>query len=298
MKLSIVIATKDRAPFLAHALASLSEQRCAHDFEVIVADNGSTDETPRVVEEAGKRFDFAIRRVFVAQPNRALARNAGVAASTGSVLLFVDDDVWLPPGFVDAHAREHTAQFPRAVSGPILNVASYDERPAPGPHNFSNAFFCTCNVSVRRAAFEAVGGFDEQFDLYGWEDTELGVRLRGFDVERVFAWDAFLYHIKPPTVETLEVTIKKTLERATMAARFVRKSPGLRVRLATGAYGVNVALSRLLSPKAALPLYAGLATSERVPKPLAAFARARLLDGLYIDRLTQALADEDSPRSA
>ena len=43
-----------------------------------------------------------------------------------------------------------------------------------------------------RASYDAVGGFDESFDLYGWEDTELGIRLRRAGVARRFAWDAYL----------------------------------------------------------------------------------------------------------
>jgi len=294
-RLSIVIATKDRAPFVARALESLAGQRAAPPFEVIVADNGSTDATPAVVEAARASVPFPLRRIDAGNANRALARNAGIAAASGELIGFVDDDVWLPEGFVAAHVRAHAGSAARAVSGPIVNVASYAERPRPGPQNFSNAFFVTCNVSIPKRALEAVGGFDESFDLYGWEDTELGLRLRESGVERYFAWDAHLYHIKPPEMETLEVSIRKTLEKAQMAARFVRKKPTLRTKLATGAYPFNLVRARLASPL--LPLFAGLASSSRVPKAVGAYARARLLDGLYTERLAREL-DADPPRPA
>ena len=290
--ISVVIATKDRAPYLERALASLAQQTNAPGFEVIVADNGSTDATPSVVENALRTVPYRLRRVDAGHANRSLARNVGIAASTGDVIVFVDDDVWLPAHFLGAHdAAQRAGRVPRAVTGPIINVSSYDERPRPMPANFSSAFFCTCNASVPASALRAIGGFDENFNLYGWEDTELGMRLRTAGLEHTFAWDAFLYHIKPP--EPLELAIGRTIEKATMAAQFVRKNPTFRARLATGAYGFNLARGQLFSPL--LPLYAGVASSKALPKGVVAFARGRLLDGLYVERLARELRKrEDS----
>ena len=291
MIFSIVIATKDRADFLERALASLERQRGAPLFEVIVADNGSSDRTPDVVGEAAARGTLAVQRCFVAFPNRGAARNAGIAAASGRYVLFVDDDVDLPEGFVAAHAAAHRGVVPLAVSGPILNVPDYGVRPLPRAVNYSAAFFCTCNVSVPRAALLAAGCFDESFDLYGWEDTELGLRLRGRGVRRVFAWDAYLWHIKPPRVETYEMTLQKTIERAQMAARFLRKDSSLRTKLATGAYGLNLVRSSILAPRWSLGAYRRLAGSRRVPAFVRAIARAQLLDAAYIGTLRRAIAD-------
>jgi glycosyltransferase involved in cell wall biosynthesis len=293
---SIVIATKDRAGFLSRALESLARQRTSVSFEVIVADNGSTDATPDVVERAVRVAPHPLRRIEAGNANRALARNDGIAAASGELVLFVDDDVWLPPGFVSAHAAAHRERngVPRAVTGPIVNVASYDEQPRPSAANFSRAFFCTCNASVPKSALDGIGGFDETFDLYGWEDTEIGLRLRDAGVQHAFAWDAFLYHIKPP--EPLERAVLRSVEKAMMAARLIRKSPGLRTRLATGAYPLNLLRAKLMSPL--LPVYAGVASSTRLPKPLVAYARSRLLDGVYVERLARALGDEDCHKTA
>jgi len=292
--LSIVIATKDRATFLERALESLARQQDAPGFEVIVADNGSTDDTPGVATRMASKVPFPLRRIEAGSSNRAFARNAGVAAASGELILFVDDDVWLPPQFVAAHAAAQRDGKARAVTGPIVNVPSYDERPRPTPANFSRAFLCTCNVSIAKAAFQRVGGFDESFDLYGWEDTELGLRLRDSGVQHAFAWDAYLYHIKPP--EPLELSVRRSLEKATMAARLVRKRPDFRTRLATGAYSLNLMRARVVAPF--LPVYAGVAASTRLPRPLVAYARARLLDGVYVERLAQELHREDTARPA
>lgn len=287
MTISVVIATRDRAPFLDRALASLAVQRGAPAFDVVVADNGSADDTAGVVSRHSS--EFPLQRVYVPQPNRAAARNHGVTASRGEVVAFVDDDVVLPEGFLAAHAREHETPRRVVVAGPIVNVASYDERPKPGLAHASRAFLCTCNASLLRTTFDAVGGFDETFDLYGWEDTDLGIRLRRHGVRRVFAWDAFLYHIKPPRTETLDAVLRKTIEKAQMAARLVAKDPTTRTRLATGAYAANLLRAAVVAPPWALRMYETLARSERVPSPLRALARAQYLDGAYARELRAAL---------
>jgi glycosyltransferase involved in cell wall biosynthesis len=284
MKLSVIIATKDRAARLDAALESLGLQGTTPSTEIVVVDNGSVDGTRAVVAKHGARY------LYEAVPHRGRARNRGVAAATGTHLVFVDDDVVVPAGFLAAHARAHDeAVFPRAVTGPIINVPSADDRPSASAVNYSGAFFCTCNASVGKSTLEAVGGFDEQFDLYGWEDTELGLRLRDFDVAHVFAWDAYLWHIKPPHEETLGTALRRTLEKARMAARLVRKSPTPRAKLATGAYRANLLRAKALAPRSAQALFAGVATSPNVPPVLARFARGRLLDSVYVDELEREL---------
>jgi glycosyltransferase involved in cell wall biosynthesis len=284
VKLSVVIATKDRAGLLAGALASLRAQQDAPEFELIVVDNGSSDATPRIAREHGAQY------AFVAEPNRGKARNAGIAHASGEVIAFVDDDVVTPPHFLAAHWAAHEADVAAlAVSGPIVNVPDPSHRPRPTAANASRAFFVTCNVSVRASALRAVGGFDETFDLYGWEDTELGARLRAHGVRRAFAWEAYLWHIKPPTPESLEDALGKAIEKARMAARFVRKMPTARVKLATGAYEPNLVRARVLNPGFMQPLFAGLATSPRVPLPLAQLARHVLLDSVYTEELDRQL---------
>ncbi len=110
-------------------------------------------------------------------------------------------------------------------------------------------------------------------------------------MRRVFAWEAYLWHIKPPRVETYETTLQKTIERAQMAARFLRKDASLRTKLATGAYGLNLVRSSILAPRWSLGAYRLLATSRRVPALVRGIARAQLLDAAYVSTLRRAIAD-------
>jgi len=289
VRVSVIIATKDRASYLEAALRSLSQQSGAPPFEVVVVDNGSTDATAQTIKDAQAAYPFEIRTIFEERPNRGAARNRGIAEASAKLIVFIDDDVWAPPGFLAAHVAAHEGHGTFAVSGPIINVPSYEEGPKPSVANYSRAFLCTCNVSIPRETRHWVKGFDEQFDLYGWEDTELGVRLRENGVRAKFAWDAYLYHIKPPQEQTLEVTLQKTLEKAQMAARFVKKNPSKRARMATGAYGLNLLRSKAFAPKWLLPLFAGVAADSRFPAAIRSIARAQLLDGMYVAELERGL---------
>ncbi|MBV8246673.1 MAG: glycosyltransferase family 2 protein [Candidatus Eremiobacteraeota bacterium] len=288
-ELSVIIATRDRAGYLDQALRSLGAQTNAPSFEVVIVDNGSRDATAQIVERAREQYAFETKYVYEERPNRGAARNRGIYAADGRCVVFVDDDVWAPAHFLAAHAAAHRAARDAVVSGPILNVPSYHERPRPALKNYSRAFFCTCNVSVERDALLRAGAFDEQFHLYGWEDTELGVRLRELGQRWKFAWDAYLYHIKPPEEQTLDASLQKTVEKARMAARFVKKNPSRRARMATGAYGANFLRVRALTPEWMFPIFAGVASNERLPSPLRSIAKAQLLDGLYVRELQRGL---------
>jgi glycosyltransferase involved in cell wall biosynthesis len=292
MRLSVVIASKDRARYIERALASLANQIGAPSFEVIVVDNNSTDDTKAVVEAAHAHSPFPVTYLFEPEPNRGKARNRGIAIAAGYIVLFIDDDIQAPPGLLAAHDAAHgTSNL--VVNGPILNVSGYDDRPKPTFANMSRAFLCTCNVSIPRHALTAVGGFDEEFKLYGWEDTELGVRLREHGSRWAFAWDAYIWHIKPPTENTLEVETQKALEKAKMAARFLKKQPTQRARMATGAYGMNLFRARYFLPDRLLAVYAGLASSEKAPPFVRAVARAQFLDGMYTRELSRELRGGD-----
>ncbi len=288
--ISVVIASKDREHYLRGTLESLEGQIGAPPFEVIVVDNGSRDGTRDLVESRAGA-DPPVWYVDEPEPNRAKARNRGAAAARGDYLLFCDDDVLLPACWVAAHAAAQSGGD-YVVNGPILNVGSPEARPAPRPVNYSRAFLCSCNASVSKRAFLDAGGFDEGFNLYGWEDTELGLRLRGLGVGWKFSWDAYLWHIKPPEEQTLAVESRKALEKARMARLFVAKHPSLRARLATGAYAPNVLRGRYLLPEWLLALYAGLATSPRVPDWVSGLARRQALDGIYTRELARTIDAE------
>jgi glycosyltransferase involved in cell wall biosynthesis len=282
---TVIIPTRNRANELRACLAALSRQEARGRFDILVVDNGSQDETSNIIA-ASARDD--VHGLYVEQPNRAKARNAGIAVASGSLIIFCDDDTFAPEGFVAAHLAVHAATQNAVVTGPIINVPDASQLSAPGRRHWSRAFFCTCNVSVAKSALEAVGGFDEDYNLYGWEDTDLGVRLRAEGLRRVFSWDAYIYHIKPPETLALERRRALAQEKGAMAAHFVRKSPTWPVKLATGAYALNFARAALLSITPLHRLAEHLAKNGR-GSVVSALASDVLIDATYIHALRRGL---------
>jgi glycosyltransferase involved in cell wall biosynthesis len=89
--ISVALATRNRAPSLARLLDGLAGQVYAPCFEVIVADNGSSDETLAVVEQAGKKL--TVRYVREKRPGKGRALNAALLVARGELIVFTDDDV-------------------------------------------------------------------------------------------------------------------------------------------------------------------------------------------------------------
>jgi GT2 family glycosyltransferase len=290
---SVVIATRNRAGFLRDCLDRLARQTAVGRFEIVVVDNGSTDETAAVIANA-MRNGANVRSTQVEDPNRGKARNAGIAESRGDSVVFCDDDTLAPERFVEAHLRARAVRPRAAVSGPIVNVADADHLTPPGARHFSRAFLCTCNASIARADLEAVGGFDERYDLYGWEDTDLGVRLRAAGVRRAWSWEAYIYHVKPPEVLTLGTRITLAREKGSMAARFVRKSPTLPVKLATGAYAANFARAAIVGAPPLRRWYERAVEKSGARSVLGGFAAEALVDAAYVDALRSGLRRRDA----
>lgn len=89
---SVVLASRNRAPQLRRLLLGLQQQRDAPKFEVIVADNGSQDETATVIAGLQDRLD--LRSVFVSRPGKSVALNAALRLARGAIIVFTDDDVF------------------------------------------------------------------------------------------------------------------------------------------------------------------------------------------------------------
>ena len=192
--ISVIVATRNRARSLERLLASLDAQRPPPaPFEIVVADNGSSDETPRLLAE-WRRAGRARSVVRVPEPGKSRAANSAIAASRGELLAFVDDDVvadrrWLVEIW-DYFARNDCAAAQGAVDWPeearadprlrddlekygtIVRVHQSPERPS---QRLTGA-----NMVLRRHAFNVVGGFNEKLGpgaAGASEDTELGQRI-------------------------------------------------------------------------------------------------------------------------
>lgn len=99
---SVIVCTRNRAQALRECLGAIDSDRSVVAAEVVIVDNGSVDHTPKVLDEAVERSQRPLRVVAHPIPGLSRARNAGVAAARGSVLVFTDDDVRVTNGWLDA----------------------------------------------------------------------------------------------------------------------------------------------------------------------------------------------------
>jgi len=228
---SIVIPTFNRRSSSRRTLQSLADQTYpAERFEVVVVDDGSDDGTDAMVRQL--KVPYRLRYVWQPNSGRAAARNRGVRAAAADLLIFLDSDVAVAREFVEAHVRAHDVPG-RVVKGPVIHVPTLDwplDR-EPTLADVSTAFFATANVSVARRHLEAAGLFNESFREYGWEDLELGDRLRALGLRSYTAHAARGYHYSPPwRLADLPAQRERERQRGHNAIRYYRLRPTLRVR--------------------------------------------------------------------
>ena len=223
-KVSVIVPTYRRFECLIRTVEDLLSQDYAA-FEVIVVDQNPSWPTDLEPRRSAIRADPRVQWLVLGSPGVVVARNRAVAASTGEILLFVDDDVLIPhrqllARHVSAYAtpeiaavigreRPHDASHDdddRAPSGVVLP-------PPPGLTALQQVIwfnrngddaqqvcaFSTCNSSIRRSAFLAVGGFDELYsgNAYG-DDSDLALRLHARGSAMVYEPAAWLIHRRVP----------------------------------------------------------------------------------------------------
>lgn len=233
--ISVVIPSYRKPRLLDRTLAHLDGQCGIDDWEIVVVDDGSGDRTPDIARYWGRRLP--LRLVSPAgNEGRAKARNRGWRAARGEQILFLDDDILLEPWSVAAHQRAQVQQpaiwlgevrtAPELVDSPLF--AYLDSRGiakhAPGSR-VPARYLLTQNVSMPREALEEIGGFDENFGAYGFEDMELGFRLEDRAGMECFFLDSALgWHVHHHTLgEYLEK--KRTCGRETLP-RLLELHPG------------------------------------------------------------------------
>lgn len=234
---TVQLCTYNRRALLGRVLDALFHQDLSGDeYEIVLVDDGSDDGT---YEDILKHVRPTCAFYLVRQRNAGLARgrNEGIARARGEIVLFMDDDVLATPGLVSAHIRLHRARPDTICRGVAINVASFERLPPPSYslRNYSGAYFWTTNVSVPLSLLRAAGGFDERFREYGWEDLELGFRLRAMGVKSVLTRDAVVYHYKPPLQPAdFPRLTRQARAQARTAVQFLDKHPHWRISLATG----------------------------------------------------------------
>lgn len=173
---SFVIPTFDRANLVVRAVSSVLDQT-GGDLEVIVVDDGSTDETPHAMAELK---DPRLQYLRLDRAGATVARNHGAEHARGEFLVFLDSDDELLPTWSDSLSGALTSDI-GVVSCDSWRQTAVDERERRGAWDLSyvvsgsRALFQSGTYAVDRAAFHAVGGFDAE--LVSGHHTDLCFRL-------------------------------------------------------------------------------------------------------------------------
>jgi GT2 family glycosyltransferase len=239
---TVVIPTFNRAGLLKKALHAYGLQSPPGLIkELIVVDDGSSDSTKRVVEEASQSCGFEVR--YLRQDNKgpAAARNQGIREARAEIILFTDDDVVPNHDLVFQHVEWHKERPEDSVV--VLGFVTWPTEPQPTPFmkwygrdgqlfsygrfrhasQLSYMHLYTCNASMKVAFLRDCGLFDEDFKSAAYEDTELAYRLAKSGMRLYFNRGAVGYHYQ---FFSFRDACRKARSNAAAAKIFLSKEAG------------------------------------------------------------------------
>lgn len=268
---SIVIPTYQRCEVVCAAVRALGALHYSGDLELIVVVDGSLDGTA----DALRRIDLPFPIAIIEQPNSgpSTARNRGAAAASNDIILFLDDDMIAEPDLVEQHARMY-----RLGADAVIGDVRIDAQSGPGflPDSVARGLastrvqsplspfdIFTGQLSVRRAVFTEIGGFDSALttgDAFGNEDADFAVALLAdYDVR---------HNAAALSRQRYVVTPREYMQRATRAAtadlQFVRKHPLLARQLFQLKRESHPLTKFVLRPLSRMPFVSGVLSTLAV----------------------------------
>ena len=299
MSFSVVIPTFRRPETLFPVLDALAGQEDPPEFEVVVVDDGSGDDTPARL--AAYRPPYPFRFFSQSNGGPASARNRGVREARGRIVLFLGDDTVPEPRLLSVHGRAHAQERPHPIA--VLGYTTWprDLRVSPFLHQINEYglqfgyglirdpeqvpfnFFYTSNVSLPRDLLLEAGLFDTSFPHAAWEDIEVAYRLMQRGMRMLYRPEAVARHHHDITFASFRRRQEKAGEAA---AIFYRKHPELGDFLAVPQ--AKLLPERPTLAERLLPVWA--ARSERRAFPGARRALESVLRHDYLRGLKRGLA--------
>jgi GT2 family glycosyltransferase len=265
---SVVVPTRDRAAWLGSCLDALTRQRTTTPYEVVVVDNGSTDDTQATVNR-WRVNDARIRLIQEPTVGLSRAKNAGIRSARGRLILMTDDDVIVSESWIAAHLAclESNGGARSLVGGPVLPVAAdLSEWPAwisqratadlprlyLGPQQRVLEEFewlWGANMAMSKDLIDQVGFFDEDIGRSGdqrgtFEDVDFGERVRQAGGQLVYCPAAIVHHRTPVAAAQPRTVVSKAFNRG--ANDFLRSQRNayyeMQLRLPRSTFAATLAL--------------------------------------------------------
>ena len=229
---SIIIPTFNGAPRIANCLDAILHQSTRHNLEILVVNDGSTDNTAEVVG----RYS-GVRLVTQSNAGPAAARNHGAMRAIGTIILFTDDDCVPTSTWVDAMIQPFEAQGvvgtkgthrtrQRQIMARFVQLEYEDRYRRMAEFEYID-FIDTYAAAFLRDRFLEMSGYDTSFPVACAEDIELSYRMSARGWKMKFAPDAVVYHTHP---DTLRQYLKKKYKFAFWRVLAVRKNPSKAVK--------------------------------------------------------------------
>jgi glycosyltransferase involved in cell wall biosynthesis len=280
MTITVIIATRDRAPLLAATLDAFSQLEWPGvPYDILVVDNGSIDDTSAVVQQKARCARVPLTYLTAPTPGKSHALNVAVARAGGDLLIFTDDDVLPSPGWLAAYVRAFAETGADFAAGRVLPLW---EAPAPkwlSPGLYAALSICDggtqrirltkgaaesimpigANMAVRRCVFERVGGWNLdlgklQGTLRTGEDHEFMLRYTAAGFTGVYEPEAFVRHRVPADRLLLSYFRRWFWDNGVITAGFERKYPTTdRYLLGAPRYLWRQAARELLATGVAIP---------------------------------------------
>lgn len=203
-RFSVIIPAYNAEKTLSFCLEALADQSVPKEnYEVIVVDDGSTDETSKIAK------GFNVKYIFQTNRGPATARNRGARKAAGGIILFTDSDC------IPEHSWIQEMVSPFSDTEVVGVKGAYKTRQTKLAARFAQAEFedrydllqkspsidmiDTYSAAFKKDIFLSIGGFDESFPVANNEDTDLSYRLAAAGSKLVFNPGAFVYHTHPDT---------------------------------------------------------------------------------------------------
>jgi glycosyltransferase involved in cell wall biosynthesis len=225
LKISAIVSTYNREKFLVKALESLANQTLAPDkFEVVVVNNNSNDDTPKVCEAFHKKFSNIPYKYFIeTRQGLSFGRNRGIKESRADLVTFIDDDAWLDKNFLEEVVTfmdnnknvdsvggtillDYEAEKPKWLSkylASLFGYFKYSDKTEPFKKtNYPRG----SNMTFRKSVFEKIGDFNTTLGRIG---LNLGGGEEKDIYQRMYAKDLLVYNL-PTAVVHHAVPVSRT----------------------------------------------------------------------------------------
>lgn len=210
-RVSFIVCTRDRAEALEACIRSIESACRSHPAvtsELVVVDNGSTDNTPEHLASIAAAADITMILLREARPGLAVARNTGLQRARGQILIFIDDDCEIDRNYLSDLEQHYAASERLVLRGGRVELGNSRDLPftvklSPVSERLirrvhPGGFVLGCNMTMHREVAALVGAFDERLGagapMQSAEDTDYVLRAFQLGIPVEYVPDMTVYH--------------------------------------------------------------------------------------------------------